>query len=191
MRIFWVFCLFLSISISEAEAANPFRVQVESSDWEVLTDNDYYLRAIYPAEDVEITIFTDKIAPAGGGCKYKERTRNVPMQAAFYKVMRETDNRQDKIIDLSKIRIFMNKDGRHWLKTEVVDQISPHDKWAKDNEKIRLGTLDFVSPYGCSAVEGAEFEIDTIRVNRKKINPLKFKIYFENQVAGGLKRASK
>lgn len=184
---------FLSIFLLplSALAANPLKVLPQNSDWIISDQEDFYIYATEPVTQTTVVLFTDNLAPVAGGCRYKERTKDIPFEIAVYKKIQANDKRVDRIADLDKVRIYLKNGEQKYssIKPEQITELSGRDKWARNKDFTRLGKLKFVSPFGCSLLENTVFKLIRLRINQKELPDLEFKVNYRDSVAGGLKPA--
>ena len=190
--MFKFFLLFLScIAASPALAANPLKATPLNKHWTISDSEEFYLYATEPETQTIIVIFTDSLAPAAGGCEYREKRKDIPFETAVYKQKQPDDKRADKIAGLDKLRLSIKTEGHSsfLLKPAISEQLNSRDKWVRSKNIIRLGKLNFVSPVGCTMLENAEFSFSGLQINSQKLPDLTFKLKYRDRFSGGLRQA--
>lgn len=175
--ILWV----LPVFVVRAETLqNSLSAESLSPAWAISTANPMYITAYNIKHDIELMMYIDDLAPAGIRCQKNRVLKDVKFTVTFFKKPNLTDRDLDRVVRKTRMKVIRNK-KTYLPKARVIDLYDDDVRQSKE-EPVRLGKLEFTSPFTCHNLDGVEFVIYNIEVNGRDIPELRFKVEYLPQV---------
>ena len=178
MKSLWSCLVMLGMVVSGtagAQIANPLAAESLTPAWSVSTADPMYINAYNQKNKLELVIFTDDLAPVGTRCEKGKVLKDVKFTVAFFIASDQIRN-PERII--RKVKMKISRKSQTYLPRAVIVDSYDKDSRPENGQPIRLGKLQFTSPYSCHNLDGVEFKIYNMEVNGRDVPALKFRVEY-------------
>ncbi len=179
MKSLWSGLVMLGTVVSGsagAQIANPLAAESLTPAWGVSTANPMYINAYNLKNKLELVIFTDDLAPVGMRCEKGKVLKDVKFTVAFFIAPDQINRNPERII--RKVKMKISRKGQTYFPRAAVIDSYDKDSRPENGQSVRLGKLQFTSPYSCHNLDGVEFRIYNLEVNGRDVPELKFRVEY-------------
>ena len=146
---------------------------LNASAWSVSQDGTT-IKAYNHANSLELTFFVDSFLPQSPQCLSNKRIKDIKFDIDVYKRAQKGDSNWAKMLERMKIS-FIGK-GFSEEKRVYGSNLIKNNVSFRVGEVVHIGTLQFLTPYPCDAVDRMKMRVTDISVQGKRLPPLEFMI---------------
>ncbi|MBS4773732.1 MAG: hypothetical protein KHX55_05610 [Proteobacteria bacterium] len=158
---------------AQAQSVNPLSFEVLSEEWKTAENTPLYVSFENPERLLRLYIYTDPLV-FNSGCKRNTSRKDVKFDVVVYRGGDDGRPHLNKALNMLKLKIRKDKRMTN-VKPNIIDRYDRKSMFAEE-EILRLGKAQFVSPYSCGELDDSEFEFSGMRVDSKTVPPLKLRL---------------
>lgn len=157
-----------------AGQAGGISIESNSRDWEVSLRNNSVVRAYNPESQVELIINISSLLPNSPLCVSNKRIKDIKFTVNIYKVAERGDTDWAKSFEKTRIQFW--RPGGSEERKVYGSTLIKNNLVFKEGTVVNVGTLQFLSPFTCSDIDGMSMRLSDMRAGGKSLPSLEFKL---------------
>lgn len=158
----------------------PYELRALNRDWEIsLSPDDLYLKALNAENGLLVLIDTQTLVRESTLCTNSDNPKDLRLIVDVYRDVADGDKGLGKTIRNMRINYIVGKDILNYkpVKSELIADNAP----LPAGHIIKVGRLEFTSPYACKDLKNVEIALSGIRsVDNKSLSPIDFRLIYKN-----------